>query len=142
MVPRIFLASAIDEDESRGSRVRSYYSNLIKECGCEVLGAGIGENPIISTSSPRSVCKSIIRHDLNEQFSCHATLVVTDGKTLAVGTWIELWEAYKLGQFIILFVENSREVKSIFLKGLVDISPKTELELRQILVHLSRELGN
>ena len=140
MIPRIFLASAIDEDENRGSRIRAYYGTLIRECGCKVIGAGIAGNPIISTLSSRGVCKGIIRHDLNEQSSCHATLVITDGRTLAVGTWIELWEAYKMGQFTILFVENGGALRSIFLTGIVDSFPKTDSELRQILIELKKAL--
>ena len=141
MIPRIFLASAIDEDENRGSRIRDYYGALIRECGCEVIGAGIAGNPIISTLSSKGVCKSIIRHDLNEQSSCHATLVITDGITLAVGTWVELWEAYKMGQYTILFVEYGGALRSIFLTGIVDSSPITEKELTQVLTELGKALA-
>ena len=138
---KIYIASAIDEDESRGKDIRSYFGKLVEGCGCEAIGAGIGDNPVISTNSPKSVCKSIIRQDLMELEHTHAFLGVTDGKTLAVGTWVELWEAYKIGQYIILYVENSKTIRSIFLKGLVDEIIYNDIEkLRAVIRELKENL--
>ena len=120
MKPKVFIASAIDEDITRGKNIREHFKMLIEECGCEVLGAGFADNPIIPVNSPREVCKSIIRQDLMEQGKAHVTLAITDRKTFAVGTWIEVWEGYKQGQYIIIYVYDHNEVPSIFLQGIAD----------------------
>ena len=120
MKPKVYIASAIDEDITRGKNVREHFRMLVEECGCEALGAGFAGNPIIPTESPREVCKSIIRQDLMEQGKAHVTLGITNRKTFAVGTWIEVWEGYKLGQYIIIYVYDHNEVPSIFLKGIAD----------------------
>ena len=117
-VCKVFLAGAIDEDGSLGMNVRELFGKLIEECGCEVLSAGILSNPIIPTDSPVSVCKDTMQRDLLEQSRCQATLVVVDS-TPAVGTWIEMWEAYKQGQRVIVFVRD-RKVRSVFLRGVAD----------------------
>jgi len=120
MKPKVFIASAIDEDIKQGINVRNHFKILIEGCGCEVLGAGFDDNPIIPTKSPREVCKSIIRQDLMEQENAHVTLAITNRKTFAVGTWIEVWEGFKQGQYIIIYVYDHEEVPSIFLQGIAD----------------------
>ncbi|MBA7499243.1 hypothetical protein ES704_01983 [subsurface metagenome] len=130
---RVFIASAIDEDTTAGEGVRQRLKPLLEELGFEVLGAGIGDNPIIPTDSPRGTCKAIIRQDLIEQSSANITLVVTDARTFAIGTWIEMWEGYRQGQFVIVLAEGEAYPKSIFLKGLADIVVHTEAELISIL---------
>lgn len=98
-----------------------------------MLGAGIGRNPIIPTDSSRGTCKAIIRQDLIEQSSTNITLIATDAKTFAIGTWIEMWEAYRQGQFVIVLAEGEVCPKGIFLKGLADLVVRTEAELISVL---------
>jgi len=127
----VFLAHGIDSESDRGKGTRDCFVKLIRECGCEVVGAGISGNPIVSTNSPVSVCKAIIRHDLLEVLQAHVTLVVEDG-TSKVGTWIETWEAYKLGQYIIVFGKTN----SVFLKGIANEITTSVRHLRKVLKSL------
>jgi len=135
--PKVFIASAIDEDESRGMCVRERFGRIIEECGFEALGAGISGNPIVDVDSPISVCHKIIVADLLEQSRAQSTLVVMDC-TPVFGTIIEAWEAYRQGQHLVVFVLKG-EIKSIFLRGIVDEVIHTENELRASLSKLRRK---
>ena len=132
---KIFLAYAIDEDEFRGSKVREKLSKIISDCGHEVIGAGIGSNPVIPTDSSKELCKVIARHDLIEQQGAHITITVTDGKTFCVGTPIEFFKGYELGQYSILYITNPEyKVNSIFFKAFADKIVYSEKELKKILI--------
>lgn len=120
---KVFLACSIDSGGMHWKLNRETLVKLCEDCGCEVMAAGEGQNPIISSSAPKSLCKIVMNHDLTEQRKAHVTLVATELEEFSVGTWIEMWEAYKLGQYIILFVAcgfEAREVRSVFLRGLAD----------------------
>ncbi len=132
----VFVAAAIDEAKRNPDQVR--VAAIVEECGCKAIGAGIGGNPIVPHSSPKSHCRAIIRQDLMELSKAHAILIVTDGKTFSVGTWVEMWEAHKQGQYIILYLCDHKSIpKSVFLRGLVDYYVVFEADLRTILIELS-----
>ena len=128
---KVFLAHGIDSGPDRGKGTRDYFVKLIKECGCEVVGAGVAGNPIVAVDSSVGVCKAIIRHDLLEVSQAHVTLVVEDGVP-KVGTWIEAWEAYKLGQYVLVFGKTN----SVFLKGIADEITTSVIHLRRVLKSL------
>lgn len=137
---KVFLASAIDEDESRGMHVREVFGKLIEECGCEVTGAGIADNPIIDVDSSKADCQNIIVGDLLEQSQARVTLVVAE-RTFAVGTWIEAWEAYRMHQYLIVFVWGGA-IRSIFLRGIADEIIYNDLEeLRSSIKRLKERYG-
>ena len=137
---KIYLAYAIDEDETRGTKIREQLSKIISDCGHELIGAGIGDNPIIPTDSPKELCKSIARHDLMEQQRAHITITITDGKTFCVGTPIEFFKGYELGQYSILYVTNPEyKVNSIFFKAFSDTIIYSEDELRKLLMELKEK---
>jgi len=118
---KVFLACPIDSGGTQWEISRETLINFCEELDCEVIGAGKGPNPLIPNYSPVSVCKVVMNHDLTEQRRAHVTLVATGLEEFSVGTWIEMWEAYKAGQYIILFITSNLEVESVFLKGLADV---------------------
>jgi len=132
---KVFIASAIDEDQSRGQDVRDRIGKIIRDCGHEVLGAGIGDNPIIATDSSKALCRVIARHDLMEQGHAHVTITVIDGKTPVVGTPIEFYNGWQCGQYSIVYAVGC-QVNSIFIKAFADVIVHSEMDLREILQEL------
>jgi 3-keto-L-gulonate-6-phosphate decarboxylase len=63
----------------------------------------------------------VAAQDLRIQRKCEATLVYTDLKTFAVGTWCEMWEAKKLGQMVIVLTPSPPQtIRSVFIKAYAD----------------------
>ena len=137
MKHKIFLSIPIDMDANRGEKTRKRLVKAIEGCGHEVIGAGIGENPIIPIDADKRLCKVIACHDLNEQKKCTVTITVLDGKTFSVGTPIEFYTGYLLGHYSILYITNSKHrITSIFLKAFADKITRNEPALREVLISL------
>jgi nucleoside 2-deoxyribosyltransferase len=111
----VYYAGAIDSVKDKGRTEREYFKKIVEQCGCKMIGAGFDDNPIISSNSPLSLQKKIAANDLELLKKSDIILVVTDLSTFAVGTWIEMHEASKLGQPIIIFIKNNSKVKNIFI---------------------------
>ncbi len=138
---KVFLACPIDLGGDFWKLQRRDLTDLCRESGYEVISAGLGSNPIISSGASRRACKVIMNHDLTEQRKAHVTLVATELSEFSVGTWIEMWEGYRSGQFTILFVVKDLEVRSVFLKGLADeIIINDDAAVEHCLRELQREV--
>ena len=134
MKHRIFLSVPIDSKENRGEEIRTQLVKLIEECGHEVIGAGIADNPIIPLDADWNLCKTVACHDLNEQKKCTVTITAIDGKTFSVGTPIEFYTGYLLGQYSIVYVTNPKyTITSVFLKAFADVIIFNENKLRLVL---------
>ena len=129
--PTVFIAAAIDSLEDRGQSIRKELKEVIESCGLNVSAAGIFKNPVIDVEkSSHFLKRTIVALDIQELKKCQITLVVTDLRTFSVGTWIEMWEARQMGQYILLYITNKNKIANIFLESLVDkiIYSNEELE--------------
>jgi len=116
----LFIASAIDSLDDRGIPLKKEFQKIVEESGWEAIGAGLKNNPIIDIDTNRKRKREIISHDLEEIKRADLVLVITDLKTFTVGTWIEMWEAFKLKKKIILFSTSPEKIKNIFITALVE----------------------
>ena len=105
---KVYYAGAIDSVDDKGRTDRDYFKKIVEECGWEIVGAGFGDNPIISIHSSSSLQREIVREDLKLLEKSDIFLVVTDLKTFSVGSWIEMHEASKRGQPIVTFIKNEK----------------------------------
>ena len=137
MKPRVFITYPIDSTPDKGNEICRRMETLVKSCGCECFGAGIGGNPIVKDFT-LPICKMIIANDLTQCLSCHCTVAITDLETFSVGTWIEVFKAYERGQNIILYVTNSNIIRSVFLSGICTQVVRSDEELRACLNNLKK----
>lgn len=146
---KVYYAGAIDSVDDKGRTDRDYFKKIVEECGFEIVGAGFGDNPIISTRSPLSLQREIVREDLKLLEKSDIFLVVTDLKTFSVGSWIEMHEASKRGQPIVTFIKNEEgdknknKVRNIFINTYSDKIIHDDIdELKDALKNMKDALKN
>lgn len=153
---RCYYASAIDCSVDKGKRLLGIFKEVFKKYPqIEVSGAGIGESPIISLNSSKTLKKAIVAYDLRKLRECDILLMVTDLKTYCAGSHMELEYARNLGLLTIVlclpdFVYSIKsdelrshsglkdKVKNIFIETMADRVIYTIEELKEILEEITK----
>jgi hypothetical protein len=141
---KMYYASAVDCSVDYGKAQLRLFKELFKKYSqIEVCGAGIGESPIISLDSSKTLKKTIVAYDLRKLRECDILLVVTDLETYCAGTHMELEYARNLGLLtIVLCVHKNGTckygLKNIFIETLADKVIHSIEELEEILEEITK----
>jgi hypothetical protein len=152
----MYYASAVDCSSDCGKTQLKFFKALFKKYPqIKVIGAGIGESPIISLESSMPLKKAIVAYDLRKLRECDILLMVTDLKTYCAGTHMELEYARNLGLLTIVLclpdfvysIKNNDlrrrsgfkdKVKNIFIETMADRVIYTIEELEEILEEITK----
>jgi len=141
---KLYYAASVDCSVDQGKHLLGIFKEVFKKYPqIEVSGAGIGESPIISLDSSKTLKKAIVAYDLRKLRECDILLVVTDLKTYCAGSHMELEYARNLGLLtIVLCVDKDGlaiyGLKNIFIETLADKIIHSIEELEEILEEITK----
>lgn len=138
---KVYYSHPVDALRDKGQSHRDNV-NLIKQCGWEVCGPGIGDTPIINASeSTFEVKKLIVERELKRIRESDLILIITDLKSFSAGSWMEYQYARSLGKKTIVFVKSKDKVKNIFIETTADkIIYNSKRELKKELDKIRTEI--
>jgi hypothetical protein len=138
---KLYFATSIDKNPDRAKELIEWFKGIISKFPfIEVYGAGFKDSPIIDPyHSTHSTQRIITAYDFRQLRECDCILFVTDGKTFAAGSLMELEHARQLGLMIIVYC-MSKVMPNIFITSLADLVLYEEKTLIDILGEISNAL--
>jgi hypothetical protein len=136
---KLYFATAMDKNPQKAKELKEYFEKLFKEYpNIQVFGAGFNNSPVLNVlHSTWSLQRAIAALDLRQIRECDIFLFVTDAKTYAAGSLMELEYSRQMGLMTVVLILGATECYNIFLQTLTDRLLYSVDDLKDLLVELN-----